>query len=345
MPSDPLASVAERWSDPDHAPRQEATEATLAADNRFTEEGIAFAVNHAVDVLASGRLAAWAEGRRVRPGRVGVLAPGRAPLEGFLELAAISALGGEGVGGLDAGSLHLIPSLFQEVASEGGRAPDFVSRRDLFDEAEAITGRGTASDVETWAEAASRRGLAPGDLLLREVRPGLAVLDGREDAATLSGLAEDLLLHEGAALGGVRLIWAPDPLDPDALLDQLSGFRELSPPHPSTEGSLKMRAAFLAAARQPHATGPGFLVSKGAPEEQDGAHVRWVGYAGLSDVAAWALAHPERVGFVVARPALAEALRQGGLPSEVPVWEPGDAHRPEPGRPPLDEAFATFLAG
>jgi len=330
-----LADVAARWTDPEHPPRQRATEEALAGDARFTEEGIAFAVNHGADLIASGELETWA-GTASGARSVGVLVAGRAPWEGVLEAAAALAAGHRVVLARPAGPLA--EAFFRDV----GEGVTLGSRDDVFG-ADAVIGLGTAAEVATWAETAEKHGIAPERRLFREVLPGVAVLDGREDAAALSGLAEDLLLHEAAPPGAVRLVWAPDGLDPDALLDQLSGFREVFPAHPSTDGALAMRAAFLAAARQPHASGPGFLVSKGAPEEQDGTHVRWVGYADVSEPAAWVAEHRDRAGAVTARPAVADALRAAGLPADVPVLAPGDAHRPEPGRFPLDAPLAAFL--
>lgn len=339
-----LEAVAGRWTDPDHPPRAEAAERTLAADNPFTEASVAFDVNVAAALVAEGRLAAWVRSAGVRgegaEARVAVLSGGRTPTEGLLEAAA-AAVAGHAVllEGPDA-SPALAQAFFDEVAEEAGQARvRVVARPAVLVGADAVLGLANPDEQIAWSRAAERAGIAPERRLWMPAGWGVGVLDGRESRAELSGLAEDALLHEGATPRSVRLLWAPADLEPDPLLDTLAAFRATYPPHPRTEGRLRMPAAFLEATRQPMALGPGFLVSKGDPAPQPGAHLRWVPYVDLDDVTAWLRVQAPVGGFVATRPALAERMRAAGLP----VLGFGDAHRLEPGRPPLDAELLAFL--
>lgn len=335
-----LRTVAARWTDPEHDRRAEAEAETLDAENTFTEEGLAFAVNQAMEVLAEDAFAAWiGETDAAEPVRLALFTTGNSPLEGLFEATAAWLLGHEVTMTPPAASPALLPAFFGELAAVHGEpVVRFAPRPRLLDDAEAVLGTGSEADRRSWAQLADRHGIRA-----RYVVPdrlGVAVLDGREDAAARSGLAEDLLLHDGATPQNVRLVFAPDDLDPDAVLDTMAALREEIPAHSGTDGRLAMPTAFLASAKQPHATGPGFLVSKGDAEPQSGAHIRWVGYAALSEVVAWL---DGRDAFVAATPAVAEALRDAGLPDATPVLGFGDAHRPEPGHAPMTAALLDFL--
>ncbi len=323
-----MSEAAEAWRDPEHPPRRAAVEATLAAPNRWTEEGLAFALNHRAHQATPATLAAWLGSRAaVRRATVGVLCGESAPLAGWTAALAAMLLGHEAVIGLSESSPALLPAFWDEVP---GAAVTFVSRREVLDRAEALVAEGTEPEEEHALVAEAEAAGLPASRRLLSVRGSLlAVLGGREDAATLSGLAEDLLLHEGVGAPGI--VWAPAGLAPDALLNALAGFREYVPAHPDTDGTLALPTAFLASAKQPHATGSGFLVSKGAPEPQAPAHLRWAEYASLAEVSRWLRAQPPGVA-VVAAPEVAERL-------EGRSTAPGDVHRPG-----LDEAVAAFLA-
>ncbi len=304
------AAAAHAWRDPEHPARAAAAAATLAAPNRFTEEGLAFALNHRMHQATEKALRTWVGNREVeRPVEVGVVGGGDAPLAGWEAALGAFLLGHRVVVAPPDASPALLPALWAEVGGSGERVRF-----------------GPAAEARA-AEAV---------IASKETDSSVAVVGGREDAEALSGLAEDLLLHEGVG-PGPGVVWAPAGLAPDALLDALAGFRAFFPPHPDTDGTLALPSAFLASAKQPHATGPGFLVSKGDPEPQGPGHVRWAEYDDLSQVAGWLRAWPEG-SFVVATPELAQRLE-----TALPVVVPGDAHRPALGERHPD--LIGFLAG
>lgn len=311
-----VAATARAWRDPDHPDRVAAVEATLAAPNRYTEESLAFALNHAMHALSVEALQAWTEGAGVSVPRTFGVVCGGAPLGGFREWLAVMLLGHQFVGVVSDASPALLPAFARAVEAGGLPASRFVDAAQLEREAEAVLVAEGADVPEDLAPALPLWRAGGG--------AGVAVLGGREGVEERSDLAVDLLLHEGASPRSVHLVWAPAGLDPDPYLDALAGFRELFPPHPDTDGSLRMPAAFLAAAKQPHAQGPGFLVSKGEPEVMDGAHIRWAEYGSLADVEEWLGAHRDEVAFVVA----GEAVRPRLQASSIPVVALGDAHRP-----------------
>jgi hypothetical protein len=339
-----LRHVAQRWTDPEHPPRAEAVAETLAADNRFTEESLAFAVNHAADLVASGGLDAWLGEAPAGEGSVAVIARGRTPLDGFFAAAATVASGCRARLAVSAASPALVAAFLDEVGAEvGEEVGSVVAEAQVMDGAVAVIARGNDAELASWRSRATDAGIPDERMVLVPEAAGVAVLDGSEDREALSGLAEDVLLHEGGTPESVRVVFAPAELEPDPLLEALAGFRELHPPHSGTDGSLAMQAGFLGAAKAPHAVGPGFLVSKNdEPEPQGGAHLRWTPYSDLDEVV-------QRIGggsiaFVAATQRVIEELRQRGLDASVPVIGFGDAHRPVPGQPPLVPDVPALLA-
>jgi hypothetical protein len=139
----------------------------------------------------------------------------------------------------------------------------------------------------------------------------------------------------------LALLWAPEDLSPDPYLEAMATFRGVFPAHADTPGTLQMQQAFLEAQDAPHAYAAGleFLLSRGVPEAQKPAHVRWTEYGRLQEVSAWVTEHDDQVYAVVARPDV-----QGKIDVPVPVVAPGAVRRP-----PLDDpegrALVDFLDG
>lgn len=322
-----IADTARDWQDPDYEPRATAVEVTLEAPNRYTEEGLAFALNHRMQQFNPKALRMWIGGEAQQVRDVGVVCAEAPPLDGLVEAIAAFVLGHRVWVAPSEASPSLVRAFFGDVLGGMNDAlVQFVPRTSVFERAELLAASGDAEWLKAIAEAADAAGIPADRRWLH--RPGMvvAVIDGREEAEARSGLAEDLLLHEGVGPRTPSLLWAPAGLAPDALLDTLAGFRELYPPHPDTGGTLAMPTAFLSSAKQAHATGPGFLVSKGAPEPQAPGHIRWVEYADVAEVAGWLREHAGDVSFVVARPHVAEQIDVS-----MPFVEPGEAHRPSLG--------------
>jgi hypothetical protein len=323
-----IADTARDWQNPDYEPRATAVEVTLEASNRTTQEGLAFALNHRMQQFKPEALRTWIDGREAPQAKdVGVVCAEAPPLDGLVATVAALVLGHRVWVAPSEASPSLVQAFFADVLGGVDDAPArFVPRPSVFERADVLVASGDAERLDALAEAADAAGIPADRRWLHRPGMAVAVIDGREEAEARSGLAEDLLLHEGVGPRAPSLLWAPAGLAPDALLDTLAGFRELYPPHPDTDGTLAMPTAFLSSAKQAHATGPGFLVSKGAPEPQAPGHIRWVEYADVAEVAGWLREHARDVAFVVARPHPAEQIE-----ASVRFVEPGDAHRPSLG--------------
>lgn len=320
---DRIAAAAARaadWRDPDFAPREEAVQATLEAGGRYTEEGLAFALNHRMHQLTGDALRRW-------------IGAGEGP-SGPLAVR-VSNVGGAPLGGLEEG-------LAAWVLGHGVAPDDSVTTvvraflsalGPLLKKSNAWMAEVPRDEVEERRAEAAEAGLPAGRVLFRPLGTAVAVLGGREGDEAWSGLAEDLLLHDGRSERTPRIVWAPAGTSPDPLLDAMASLREHIPAHPDTEGTLSLAVAFLAASDTPRATGPGFLVSLGDPEPQAPGHTRWAEYADLGDVRRWLDEQGEAVSFVVAEPDVAEGLRP-----PVPFVSSGDAHRPS-----LDPRVPAFL--
>lgn len=317
-----VAGLATAWRDPEFEPRADAVRVMLEVEGRYTEEGLAFALNHRMHQLTPERMRAWigAGGEPEVRRRVAVSSFGGAPLGGLEEAVAALLVGHEPV--LDRDSLTSVVVRFVEDVADASSLPCAVlSRADALASASAWIADVPADEDEERGEEARKAGLPASRRLFRVLGMAVAVVGGREPDEVWSGLAEDLLLHDGRSEASPRIVWVPAGAAPDALLSAMAGFRELLPAHPDTDGRLSMPVAFLAASGTPRATGPGFLVSLGEPEPQGPAHVRWVEYEYLEAVRAWLAERGEDVPLVVASPSVAEALGR-------PAVAPGDAHRP-----------------
>ena len=325
-----IARVAEAWQDPAHPPRAEAAEQTLRAPNRFTEEALAFAVNQQMNLLRTEAMEAWMAGRAVaEPRVVGVLNAGNIPMVGLQDFLAVVLMGHRYLGTVSSKSPALLPAFVDAVQKEVASLPArFVSVEALWAQAEALIATGS-EETRAWAEAQrEQHGIPAARCLLRGHRYAVAVIDGLETEAERDGLAEDALLHEGLGCRNVALIFAPKNLEPDAYLESFAAFRGVFPTHPETPGALSMQQAFLEALDLPHAYGDGleFLLSKGEPDVQGPAHLRWVEYDDVAEVADWLTRHRDDLQLVVARAAVA-----AHLPATLPLAPPGEAQRP-----PLD---------
>ena len=296
-----FAGIWEHWQSPEGSELESCSiittqaNATLALDNRFTEEAIAFALNQQLALLKAEALEDWLAGRRVAASvQVAVLNPGNIPFVGLQDWLAVTLAGHRYAGSVSSRSPHLLPAFVSEVQEEAGYVWSlFGEVRKCLDTSSAVIASGDNETMEWLQGEAAQAGIAPEHCLLRGHRNSVAVIDGKESAAERERLAEDALLHEGRGCRNVAIIWAPESISPDPYLDAMAQFRGVFPAHPALPGSLKMQQAFLAAVDTPHgyADDLSFLVSKGPPEPQDPGHVRWTGYDALDEVNDWLSAH------------------------------------------------------
>ncbi len=324
---DAMVEQAACWTDPSFPDRAEAVERTLALDNTFTEEAMAFAINQQVALATPEALRRWLRGRRpARAADVAVLNPGNVPFVEFQDFLAVVLTGHRYLGVLSSRSPYLLPAFTAGVAARTGVVPiQFLPFETAIQTSESVIASGDDATLPIVDAACAAAGIEPSRRLLRGHRFGVAVLDGRETEDELEAAAEDALLHEGRGCRNTAVIWAPAGYGPDAVLEAFAAFRGVFPAHPRTPKSLKMRQAMLQALGIPHAYGEdlSFLLSKGEPEPQEPGHVRWAEYTHLEEVDAWLEA---RLGGVQI---LATSERMGPrLRSSVPRCLPGDAQRP-----------------
>lgn len=287
-----IAAVAARWQDPDDAGRSQAVEQLLAGGEPYTEEGLAFALNHLMHHLTEEALQAHTRVPHSESQTISLTADDHAPLALFPAILALVLRGYHA---------HIDAS-----------HPTFALLRAFWDEVAAVEGDDGIFGKVTEATP----------VIAIPKKQAVAILDGKEQRQARENLAEDVLLHDGQADANVALLWAPEALAPDAYLEAFAQFRAIFPVHPRTTGRLKMQQAFLKAQDTPHAYGEGweFLLSKGEPVFQPAGHVRWVPYASLAEVEKWLRERKAAVSYLASRKAFVQ-------PSDVPAIDLGMTHR------------------
>ena len=334
-----VAEAAATWRDPDHPARARAVEESLAAENSFTEEAVAFAINQQMSQMTEEALAAWISERVAeRPHTIGVLNAGNVPMVGLQDFLAVILTGHHYLGTISSKSPALLPAFARELTARySDFRTDFVEADELFDRADALIATGSDETAAWVREQAEEHGIPAERRLVRGHSFAVAVLAGTESEDELEGLAEDALLHEGFGCRNVAIIWAPAGYPPDDFLETLARFRGVFPAHDRTPRRLKMQQAFLEAVNTSHAYGEGleFLVSKGDPEPQAPGHLRWTDYGHLSEVFDWMEDAADRIQLVVAGDIakrgveeLAGARADEAEQYRLPIEPLGNAQRP-----------------
>ena len=300
-----IVETATAWCDPFHTTRLNAVEQALEVAGRFTEESLAFAVNHYMSSLRVVTSEQWS-GLLNPPNSsrsIVLIHQGTAPLEELYLWVIITSMGHLCTGMYESTPPVLLLSFAKEVAQKTQNEPfRWVSKHDSLNE-DSVVIEVSNSPWELVEEHCRRESEYGGsDCYLSERRFSIAILSGNESKQERLDLAEDVLLYEGMGENNVRIIWAPAELNPDPYLEAFAFFRSVFPVHERTAGSLQMRKAFLAAYDQPHAYGEGleFLVSKGDAECQEPCHIRWAPYKSLSEFHAWLRKNERKVQYIVA---------------------------------------------
>ncbi len=338
--ADALARAAALWADPDHPSRAAAVDATLAAQGAaWTFEAVTFAVNQTMSVLTPEAIAAWQAGRTAAaPVTVGVLHAGNIPMGEVQDVAAVLLAGHRYRGVVSSRAPHLLPAFLTDVVRESGGAVDarIVSFDAMLAEAArggAVVATGSDETREAVAERCDAVGIPADRRLLRGHRISVAVVDGEETEAEREGLAEDVLLHEGAGCRSIAVVLAPPGLSPDLYFAAFAAGRGVYPAPPATAAGLRMAVSLARATQQPHAAldDGSLLVTRGDPEAQRAGHLRWSEMADVGAAAAWVAAHADTLQLVAARPGLHAALVDALAATGVSIVALGDTQRP-----PLD---------
>ena len=292
--------------------------------------------------LAGEGLAGWVSSFEPAPEpvTVTVLNPGNIPMVGLQDWLAVVFMGHHYAGVLSSRDALLLPAFVKDVASILDEPMgQFCGLEQALTLSKAVIASGSDETMEQIQQRCHQQGIPASNQLLRGHRFSLAVLDGSESDDELVALAEDMLLHEGLGCRSVVLLWAPELLEPDAVLDALAVFRGTFPAHSESAGSLRMQQAFLAATAQSHAYGEGleFLVSKGPPEVQSPLHIRWSIYENYDEVVQWINAHAPQIQLVISKSPL--STNPG-----IPVLPPGSAQRPRLGWKPDGKDILEFLS-
>ena len=320
-----ISKVAKQWLDPEYKPRVKAEQLLYSTEARATPEAVAFAINQqmpqlSVSVLSQVTGAIWGNA----PKRIGVLDKESVPLGGLAEWLLVLLYGYEYVGiynvcpdfllqGFAEDVKAIFPDLRSSFTSAQAGMGDFSAILALGIQEETLD---VALDRKTIDEAVPR--------LYRPVQFSVAVIDGRETRDEIEDLAEDVLMHEGRGEDNVRIIWAPEELNPDPYFESFAFFRGVYPAHDKTPGSLQMKKAFLAAQDVPHAYGEGleFLVSRGEAASLEPCHIRWVTYSSLSEVYEWVEINSEVIRSLVVR-----VKKHNQINTAAPLLALGKAHR------------------
>ncbi|PEN15161.1 hypothetical protein CRI94_02435 [Longibacter salinarum] len=337
-----IAEVVDQWSDPDGERRKEAEHATLHAENLFTEEAIVFAINQFASTISAPLLASIVLKEREKGDRseqrptVFIEHGDRTPVDGLREVIVALTLGHPVRSFMSGASPAIVPAFLNDLTTSNGRLEADVVNRSEFpapasDDVLILSGGEDSDEIE-------KEWISAGGDAARVIRAAaaysVAIVDGSEPEDERHNLAEDALLHEGQATASLKVLWAPEDLTPDPILQAMADFRGVFPAHNDTPGVLEMQRAFLEAQDASHAYAAGmqFLVSRGAPEPQRGAHLRWSEYEDFDDVATWIRENAKDIVSVIARPSLqsrlpealhAETLREKG----IAVIDPGHVHR------------------
>ncbi len=321
-----VVRTAARWQDPDYPPRVRAAIRTMQEGNRFTEEALAFAINHEMRQITERSLAHWVAGRVVEePRTVGVLNAGNIPLVGLQDFLGVLLSGNHYRGACSSRSPYLLPAFMRDLKDELPALPaEFTEVDSLFASCNAIIASGSETTMEWVRKQSSAAGIANTQLLLRGHGFAVAVVDGNESQEELEGLSEDILLHEGMGCRNVALLWAPQALSPDSMLESMAAVRAVFPAHKRTPRALSTQQALLRGLNIPHTDGEGlgFLLSKGEPEPQGPGHVRWTAYETMQDVRDYLIHQEKYIELVIASP------RLSGIPNAALA---GSAQRPSLG--------------
>ena len=324
--ADALRHVATDWTDPDHASRAEAAAACVERSNTLTEPAVTFALNQFMDQLADDGAAAWGDGTADTPAAIGVVVDDPVPTEMLRRACAVWGAGHRLVARSDAAAIPIVQAFAQALRAEDARAEvRWVDADDVYARADALLALPTADTVDAVREQIDAHGFKDAHVHLTPPTYSVAVLDGEETEDEREDLAEDVLLYEGRSRRNVALVWAPHDQNPDPYLEGMAQFRAVVPAHASTPGALELPKALLEAQDASHAYADGlqFLLSRGDPDPQPGAHVRWTEVDALDAVHDWIHAHDAVLHAVVARPALHDRLDVA-----VPLLPPGHVHRP-----------------
>lgn len=311
---DLIAALALRWADPDYSVREDAIERTLEAENHFTEAAIAFAINQQMALLTEDELRAWQTELNPSPPRgdaaspvmetVAVLNPGNIPFVELQDLVATLLAGYEYVGTVSSRSPALLPAFISDLRDMDDSVPaDLTDWEDALARADRIIASGSDDTMSTIGIAIEKAGISMNRCWLRGHRHSVAVLSGSESNDDLVDLAEDVLLHEGQGCRSVSIVFAPEEMDVDPVLDAFAGFRGMFEAHDRTPGPLKMQQALLKAVDTPHAWADGheFLISRGEAEPQNGCHLRWVPYDDREEAERWIAEHADQLQAVFSR--------------------------------------------
>lgn len=295
-----IADVARQWIT-DSDSRVSAVRDTLRADNTFTPESVAFAIQQQCAILHEDALISWAGKEPVeRVCTVCVLNAGNIPFVGLQDFLAVLLTGHAYVGVVSSRSPFLISAFASDVALESsGLDVSFHTLSDALARADSIIATGADATMTKIQERAYEAGISTSRQLVRGTRTGIAVLSGLEDQADLKLLAGDMLMHDGYGCRSVSIVFSPIGSGLEALSNACSAFRESVPPHPASERTASREVRFLKATRQVFQSGPGFAIIESEPVTRAPGLISFVEFDDIRVVKKWLAENKERIQLVV----------------------------------------------
>lgn len=191
----------------DDARSQEAIRQACAANGWFAPHEVVRAVSAIRDRMLQPELLDWWLAHYPAPGaasrRVLVVMAGNIPLVGFFDLLCVVSAGHECLikpSSKDRVLMEYVVALLLEI--DPSAAVGFYREGDPVD---AVIATGGDNAVRHF-----RMRYAGIPTLLRGHRQSVAVLSGRETAAELAGLADDIWAYSGLGCRNVSLVWMPE---------------------------------------------------------------------------------------------------------------------------------------
>lgn len=276
----------------------------------------------AIDAIASkmlqpGKLRHWLESYNLPSGSktpvVGMVMAGNLPLVGWHDVQCVFAAGCKSQIKLSEKDPYLLPCLLRMLGQIDPRCNDFfeiVPRLKGFDAVIATGSNNTSRYFETY--------FAGWPHIIRRNRNAVAILDGKESAAELKALGEDIFTYFGLGCRNVAKIYVPLNYDFQPLLEMLHEFRHVVL-HDKYKNNFDYNYALYALNKTPFYMSGSILLTENAGFHSRIAALHYEYYAHPASLETILRNHHEEIQCIVGHK---------GLLSKLPVIPFGKAQEP-----------------
>ena len=198
-------------------------EAAVNHNGWFNLENVLFAMEQWSTALTAENLDKWLspyELEQVDPKTIGIIMAGNIPLVGFHDFLSVLVSGHRALVKLSSNDRLLLPAIadyLTAIAPEWKDAIDFLDdkgqRMEGFDAVIATGSNNTARYFEYYFKDKPS--------IIRKNRNSVAVLTGKETAAELNSLAEDIFRYYGLGCRNVSKLYVPENYDFDAFFQAM----------------------------------------------------------------------------------------------------------------------------